>query len=57
MSLIDELEKIIAQEQAELAEGDHPEKRVDQGKRTGIVASLVASYREWKASPEGRPRP
>lgn len=55
MSLKDELEKIIAQEQAELAEeGLEGRSRGEDSPR--LLAPLVAAFRGLKASMERRPR-
>ncbi len=56
MSLIDELEKVIAQEQqAQRADSEQLGDRPDQAEQ-GLLASLAASFREWKASMDRRPR-
>jgi hypothetical protein len=55
MSLIDEFERIIAEEQAKRMADDQPNKEAPQTEE-GLLAQLAASWREIKASFERRPR-
>jgi hypothetical protein len=55
MSLKDELERIIALEEAEAAQEDQAQPEAyDEGK--GVFAPLVAAMRELKARIDQRPR-
>ncbi len=55
MSLIEEFEKIIAQEQARRTEADSLNGTSDQPEH-GLLASLAASLRELRALVDRRPR-